>query len=221
MRSVSKTTWASILVLVAANLVPIAGVVLWHWQVRDVLFLYWFENIIVGAFFILRVLCATPETIDRKTDGSLAGPVASWRGKLLFSGFYVLFFGVVCYAHAMLLVAFFHPASQPQAFFGNLAGGLLRQPNAYLGLLAIVASHAGWFFVNNPLSKGAYTDREKYADALGPFQRVFVTGAAIFVGGFAVLAMDDQLVPMLMLIAAKLGVEVYLQRRERKTLAEL
>src|SRR5437899_11071768 len=51
----------SALVLVAANLVPLAGVLFFGWSVFSTLLLFWVENVIVGAFNVLRMLVAQPQ----------------------------------------------------------------------------------------------------------------------------------------------------------------
>ncbi|MGI9247995.1 MAG: DUF6498-containing protein, partial [Woeseiaceae bacterium] len=45
----------SSIALVLANLVPLAGVLLFDWQVFDVLMLYWAENVIIGVINVLRM----------------------------------------------------------------------------------------------------------------------------------------------------------------------
>src|SRR6266550_7692789 len=51
----------SALVLVAPNLVPPAGVLFFGWSVFATLLLFWVENVIVGAFNVLRMLVAQPQ----------------------------------------------------------------------------------------------------------------------------------------------------------------
>ncbi|HLO36765.1 MAG TPA: DUF6498-containing protein, partial [Candidatus Deferrimicrobium sp.] len=46
-RAASSTT--SIVLLVGFNLLPLAGVIFWRWNVATLLVLYWVENGIVGA----------------------------------------------------------------------------------------------------------------------------------------------------------------------------
>src|SRR6266702_4338397 len=47
--------------LVLANTAPLIGVLLHHWTVFAVVLLYWSENVIVGAFNVLRMLIARPQ----------------------------------------------------------------------------------------------------------------------------------------------------------------
>ena len=49
----------SVAALVAANLVPILGVLLWDWDVFLLLLLFWSENVIIGIFGIARPIVAS------------------------------------------------------------------------------------------------------------------------------------------------------------------
>lgn len=48
--------------LVLANAVPLFGALLLRWNVREMLALYWSENVVVGAFTLLRLRCARHPT---------------------------------------------------------------------------------------------------------------------------------------------------------------
>lgn len=50
----------SVLALTAANLIPVVGVLWLGWQVFALLLLFWLENVVVGAFTVLRMLAARP-----------------------------------------------------------------------------------------------------------------------------------------------------------------
>ena len=50
----STTAW----VLIVANLLPVFGVFYWDWSVFNLLLVFWAENLIIGAFQILKMLMA-------------------------------------------------------------------------------------------------------------------------------------------------------------------
>jgi uncharacterized protein DUF6498 len=51
-------------ILILANTAPLIGVLAHHWTVFAVVLLYWCENVIVGAFNVLRMLCARPPRVQ-------------------------------------------------------------------------------------------------------------------------------------------------------------
>jgi phosphate/sulfate permease len=199
--------------IVAANLVPVAGVTLWGWQVRDVIFLYWFENVVVGVFFILRILCTSMETLARNAVNRAATAEQLWNSKVIFAGINLLFFGALCFGNAQFLVAFFHPANQPEAMIGTLAIGMLREPGAVKALLAIIASHALSFCLHDPFSRRVRTDEEKWALVTDPYKRLVPTSFIIFVGGFFLEAIDEPILPMVVIVAVKTAIDVVLHLR--------
>ena len=48
----------SVIMLVLANLIPLGGVLFFGWQVFPIMFLFWFENVVVGVFHALKMLLA-------------------------------------------------------------------------------------------------------------------------------------------------------------------
>jgi len=79
----------SIFALIAANLVPLFGVLFYDWDAGLVLGLFWIENLIIGGFNLGKMLFVT---IRNKSFESLA-----------LSLFFVLHFGIFCSAHGALL----------------------------------------------------------------------------------------------------------------------
>src|SRR5690348_18190227 len=69
-------------VLIAANLVPLAGVLFFGWSVFSTLLLFWVENVIVGAFNVLRMLVAQPQI------------GAMWAAKLFMIPFFTFHYGM-------------------------------------------------------------------------------------------------------------------------------
>ena len=73
----------SIIVLIAANLLPVFGVLLWDWDVFVILLLFWCENVIIGIFGIAKI-------------------VASGAGSVLFRQFSCRSFSLSITAHSCL-----------------------------------------------------------------------------------------------------------------------
>jgi len=56
-----KEYQSSTVVLVAANLLPLLGVLLWGWSTFSVVVLYWLENLMVGFINILKMIVCNPD----------------------------------------------------------------------------------------------------------------------------------------------------------------
>src|SRR5207244_12968488 len=87
----------SLVVLLLANALPIAGVLLLGWTVFPLVLLYWLENVVVGGFNVARLLLAQPRE------------PAYWAGKLFLMPFFVVLFGMLTFIHGVLVVALFGP----------------------------------------------------------------------------------------------------------------
>ena len=81
----------SALALLLANAVPLLGVVFSHWTVFSVVLLYWCENVVVGAFNVLRMLCAQPRN----------APL--WAGKLFLIPFFMVHYGMFTFVHGIFV----------------------------------------------------------------------------------------------------------------------
>jgi len=57
-------TQPSVIALVLANLVPLAGVFLFHWEVFPLLFLFWLENVVIGILNVAKMLLACGGTME-------------------------------------------------------------------------------------------------------------------------------------------------------------
>jgi hypothetical protein len=54
------------LMLIAVNCVPLVGVVLWGWSLFEIVVLYWFENLVIGAINALKMLTCIPDAAHLK-----------------------------------------------------------------------------------------------------------------------------------------------------------
>src|SRR5205823_4388634 len=85
----------SALVLVAANLVPLAGVLFFGWSVFATLLLFWVENVIVGGFNVLRMLWAQPDN-----------PLI-WVAKAGTIPFFIFHYGMFTTVHGVFVLTLF------------------------------------------------------------------------------------------------------------------
>jgi hypothetical protein len=205
-----KPDRAAIALLVAANLVPLAGVVFWGWQVGQVVFLYWMENLIIGGFSVLRILAFDPGA--RKEDQE----VSTLPGRLALAGFFCVHYGGFCFVHGLFLASFFgRDASGAQITLLAMVLGMLREPVVVAALLALLVSH-GWSFFRNYLGRGEYERIDGQELMLRPYNRIMVTHIYIVFGGFLLSAIRSQLLPMLLFVAVKVGCDIYFHHHEHR-----
>jgi hypothetical protein len=70
------------MLLVAANLVPLVGVITWEWSVFHVVVVYWLENVIIGVINILKMIICSPDPAKVDLKGKLKQRIAEKPGEL-------------------------------------------------------------------------------------------------------------------------------------------
>jgi hypothetical protein len=199
--SPSRAPWnrLSVLALVLANLVPVYGVLALGWDVFPLVLLFWLENVVIGAFNVLRLLAARP------SDGGV------WAVKLFLVPFFAVHYGLFTFVHGVFVFVLFSGS-------GGEATGLtfsLAQPVAdavatwHLGmpLLALTASHL-YSFVANYLLGGEYLRTPLQKVMFRPYGRIIALHVAILLGGLFAQVLGSPIWALLILIAVKIGFDV-------------
>jgi hypothetical protein len=184
-------------VLLAANLVPVAGVLLWDWSVFALLVLFWMENVIIGAFFALRMLCADPRA------------PALWAGKLFMVPFFCFHYGMFTAIHGVFVFSIFGGKSYSASGLQVLepAARAASELGLWLPLAALLASHA-FSFVWNYLVRGEFRRASLPALMAKPYGRVVVLHLAIILGGIGAMALGSPVWALLVLLALKIGLDL-------------
>ena len=208
-----ETPWwrrPATLALVAANFVPVWGVLYAGWQILSVMLLFWIENVIVGAYTLLKMLLAR---------GGAEGGVSvalQMAGNLVTCAFFAFHYGMFCFVHGVFVVALFGGMKGFRGDLSDLPGVVLDLAGrhwAILAIIALVVSHGISFYVHY-LKPRVYQDAQASRIMGEPYKRVVILHVVILLGGFAAQATGSSLVPLLMLIVLKTGVDLVAHWRE-------
>ena len=192
MATASKSTFAhlrdidwrqpSVIALVLANLVLIFGVVFLHWEVfSKTQFLFWSENVVVGAFNVLKMLTANPTS-----------PL-SWIGRRVFIvPFFCVHYGMFTYIHGIFVVELFGGIGKGQHGFPNAATfwHVMQENQLSWAVLGLAVSHGISFFTNY-IGKGEYRRASVQQLMSQPYGRIIVMHFAILFGGFLMMALHS------------------------------
>lgn len=207
----SSTDWQrpSVIALVLANLVPVFGVLFFHWEVFPLMFLFWSENVIIGAFNVLKMLTANPES------------ALSWAGKLFLIPFFCVHYGMFTFVHGVFVVGLFGGGFRPGAGFPGLETFWRIVHENYLGWAILgLAISRGISFVMNYLVGGEYKRASLQQLMAQPYGRIVVLHLAILGGGFLVMALHSPELGLLVLVALKIAFDLRGHFAERKKFAE-
>ncbi len=208
--------------LIAANALPLFGVLFFGWDTFTIVFLYWAENVIVGAINVLKILATAPnanllvwgdvdpndqlnrERMERSRGTSVK--LLRWEtqaSKLFFIPFFVMHYGLFCFVHGGIIFEIFGR----QSGFGPFLGvydftSVITEKHLWLCLAALSASHLVSFF-NNYIGRGEYRRTTIASQMFAPYPRIIVLHLAIFVGAFAAMASGSNFFVLLILIIGK------------------
>lgn len=202
------------LALLLANLLPLFGVFWFDWDVGSIVVLYWVENLIVGAYTVLKMLV---------TGGVKALPRIA---------FFCLHYGGFCAIHGLFVLKLTQFASLGHAgtatynwpgplvvvekFIALSQQILAAAPDQFLwACLALLISHGASFLL---LFIGKQEYRHTTVNKLmtAPYNRITVLHIAVIAGGFLVKQLGSPLGLLLALVALKTGMDIMLHNRSHR-----
>jgi len=199
----SREVPGSVAILVAANLVPLYGVVFLRWQVFPLMVLFWLENVIIGFFTVLKMVVADP------------APGAGCLVKPFLIGFFMFHYGGFASGHLVFVLTLFGGFWQK-----GLADGAAVRTVADLqigwAVLALVLSHAISFGLNY-MGKGEYKTANVGALMFQPYGRVVVLHLSLLAGGFVIVLLDSPVFAVALLVVLKILLDVTAHVREHDT----
>ena len=218
----------SSIVLILANLIPLAGVLLFEWNVLEILLLYWTESVVIGLINVLRMASCQTDNILAGLGPYMAGkkippdlqrsmPPGALRAiKYFIIPFFVLHYGGFCYGHLMAVTGFFSTAG----FQGGARASLAQvwQWDFWIAVAAIGASHLFSFF-NNFIGKNEYKHTSVFLLMQRPYGRIVTMHIAIVFGAGLVMWLGSPLPILIILIVAKTTMDLKLHQKERLKLA--
>ena len=172
--------------LLAANLVPLVGVLAFGWDLGVVMLLFWAENAVIGVYHVVRLAL-----------------VARWAGLFLVP-FFTLHYGIFTTVHGVFVVTLFVGEADPWALARVIVPGIL----------ALVVSH-GYSFVTNVLRGGGLGEgKDASALMVAPYRRVVVMHLTILGGGFLLVLLGSPLPALVLLVVLKTAVDLWAHLKE-------
>jgi hypothetical protein len=202
----------SLAMLVAANMLPLLGVLFFGWSVFPVMALFWLENVIIGAW-----------NVPRMATQLLRG---QW-GALFLIPFFTVHYGLFCAIHGLFVMGIFghdQPIpggkieASPLAAF-TLMGRLIEaDPALWWAAAGMIASHGVSFLVNF-LGSGEWKRVDAGTLMFAPYRRVVVLHFTILAGAGAIGLLGAPVWGLVVLVIIKTVVDAAAHLAERKRLA--
>jgi hypothetical protein len=209
-----------VVALLAANMVPLFGVLFLHWDAFYIVLLYWAENVVIGFYNVLKMIFA-----------AVPYPAAH-LGKLFLVPFFIVHYGGFTAIHGFFVFMLFNKEQGPPVSMGqttwpcflvfvqmlfNVVGYAyaIIPPQIRIAVLILFVSH-GVSFVQNYLLKGEYASAKPNELMGSPYGRVVVMHVAILTGGFLTAAVGSPAPLLAVLVALKTILDIKLHHREHK-----
>jgi len=190
-------TWP-VIAAIGFNLIPIIGVAFWGWSAFALIFLYWLENVIIGARTLLSM------GANAVASGMLTGFAA-----IFFGGFFTMHYGLFCFVHGTFVVTLFGGDVSGDTM-GELWATALnlfaQQPQLYLGLFSIIA----WQVVQlvRFIASGEAKTTNPMALMIQPYPRIIILHLTIIFGGFLLMALNEPVAGLIVMALVKTAFDV-------------
>lgn len=199
-------------ILVVANLVPLAGVLWWGWDAFILLILYWCETVIIAFWTIVRIVLG-PAIPVSDGHGALMS-AEGMNGRFAMAAFFTAHSGIFITVHLVLLWTLFSGGWSvvihgPVGFVRDLILG------TDLWIPLVILFFVRGYMVLGPTVRrrlGFVDDAEPDHPAsplAGLYVRIFVMQVTIIAGGWFVVLLGDSVGPLVLLVLAKTVAEAY------------
>jgi hypothetical protein len=175
----------SVLTLIFSNLFTIILAVCEHWSLGELMYIYWWQNIIIGLFNVPRILMLDNSaiiTIFPELSSPNIPPLATSRTKIALAIFFVVHYGIF-HSGYLCFIHFLFKGSDPRLIF---------LPTAVFFL------HHLFSFLKN------YKEDEKKLDVRRvmflPYQRIIPMHLTIMAGTFIMMVLKNRLAEQFVLI---------------------
>lgn len=199
-------SWVSLCV----DLLPIAAVLAFGWGATPLVALYWLENLVIGAFTILRMI------------GTAFASILSLGMVLFMVPFFFFHYGMFCFGHGVFLYAFTDPSGGMPGPLGLISWALFTAPEMLWFVGAIVLVNL-LFLAADFFGRGEYKTSNPSAEMFAPYGRIVTLHVAIILGAGLAFTLDEPLLGVLLLILIRVVfgiVTTVMRRRKRDTKVE-
>ena len=177
---IKKSLTRSDYFLIAANLLPVAGVWIWGWSPKEVFIVYALETVIIGLFTLLKMGIVTAV---RKTDIWYNGPSRTKQSGFFFMLFFLVHYGMFVAIQTGLFIQVSGIAKEYKAGFFDffIHWPHYLGPDAYYMLAGFFISY-GFSMYWNFLRTRQYRTISMMQLMFQPYGRIFIQQVTVILG---------------------------------------
>lgn len=194
------------------GLLPIVGVLLWGWKATPLILLFWLENLVIGAFALLRMIASAIQF------------GATGIGLIAFLGpFFLIHYGLFCAGHGTFVMLLTSNALKGGVASEVAVMDLQAMVKAALGaapgiglVLGVIIAWKAILFGVQFMWRGDFRKTNPAEEMFRPYGRIVTLHIAIFAGAFGLLALGEPAWGMLALIGLKTVYDVVTANADAK-----
>jgi len=190
----SKTGgFITIILMIAANITPLIGIILYGWNPFIILFIYWFESAVIGFFNILKMLTSGAVQEKKFSPGDFT--IACF-----LSAFFTVHYGMFMFVHGIFLTVFYFMFTDISLLdsvfndfnFSFIFGGFLPEDFTVLAFIeselfpmaSLLVYHIIYFFAGF-IFTGEFDENRAQDYMMRPYKRIVIMQLTIILGAFA------------------------------------
>jgi hypothetical protein len=193
----------SIASLILVNLVPLAGVLFFGWNLSAIMVLYWSENVVIGLFNVVKMALAQGDPKESPMRLNYKPVKVAHKAFMIF--FFMAHFGMFTLGHGVFVFAIFGKQLPPPA-------------TVVPAFLALFASH-GLSFLVNFIRKEEYKRVAFTTLFVQPYKRIVIMHLTIILGAWASIALDRPVMALVVLITLKILLDAFSHKKEHTQFA--
>jgi hypothetical protein len=178
----------SLIMVILANAVPVAGVFWFGWDAFLVVFAYWLEGVVVGCFTLLKIVWTLPgydptpgQSVQyaRKnkdvSENFTVTQLSKWAVVPAFTGVY----GGLMLVYGLLMLMFLDGRLTVAAVTARLSG----DASGLLTVLVIMLAQHAWIFYTDFVCGPEWAKSDPVFHFWGPFGRFILLQLLVVIGG--------------------------------------
>lgn len=179
-----------IIPIILLNLIPLYAAYKWGWNVFELIFIYWIENIIIGVIHFIRLSLIQLSYIP-------------------FALFFIFNYGVFCALHGTFLLLVFGEEVikvSDHKGYENFVIYLIEYHHIEYAVMSLILLHIyDWLKATYHLGLGK---KSLHGGLMTPYRRIMILQVTLIFGVFLTLALNQPLFGLITLVFLKIGFDI-------------
>lgn len=189
-----------------SNILPLIGVLFFHWSVIAILLSYWLENGVIGLYQILKIRKASVNYPLNAQNKLVIGPLRPVKSseQIFYTVFFCVHYGIFLFGHLAVL-----------SFFAGILGESIKFTWLILMTVLPFFLRHGKSYVEEYIGEKQYEKIPLIKFFVGPYRRIFVMHVTLILGAIPLLFIA-KIFPQIsfVVIALKIFLDVFLKEKE-------